>query len=179
MITGLTALFSVLTSGAGGGIIGGIFGLFKQGQERKERVEMARLELERDEMEYKNASEERKHALIMLEKGAEMEAMKIETEAEAHIEVANQKSLGKAQDVFKSLKTTSGMDNYRASVRPTLSYWIAILFTIMIGWAFWKFNATIDDETGKTILIGMFSTLTFTLTSVVSFYYVSRRNNNK
>lgn len=176
MITAITALFTVLTSGAGGGILGGVFGIFRQSQERKERIEMARVELERDQLDYKNAKEERSHALLMLEKTGDIELETIKVESNAHIEVTNQKALSNAQEVFKDLNTTKGMDNYRASVRPSVAYWAVVLFTVMLSWSFWKFNETIDTETGKQILIGMFATLTFTLTSVISFYYVSRRN---
>lgn len=176
MLTTLTAIFTVLTSGAGGGLLGGIFGIFKQSQERKERVEMARINLERDNLEYQNAKAERDHALLMLDKGGEIEVEKIQTEADAEIEVAHQSALSSAQEVFNNLKTTSGMDNYRASVRPTLAYWGAILFSSMLGWAFYKYHGLIDAETGKQILVGMFSTLTFIVTSITTFYYVARRN---
>jgi hypothetical protein len=46
----------------------------------------------------------------------------------------------------------------------------------MLAWSFWKFNDQLDSETGKLILLGLFSTLSFIVTSVISFYYVSRRN---
>ena len=176
MLTAVSGLFAVLTSGAGGGLLGGIFGIFKQSQERKERVEMARINLERDDLEYQNARQEREHALLILEKGGEIEIEKVKTEAEAEIEVAHQSALSSAQDAIKNLKTTSGMDNYRGGVRPTLAYWGALLFTIMLCWAFWKFGDTIDPDTGKQILIGMFSTLTFIITSIITFFYVARRN---
>lgn len=176
MLTTLTALFSVLTSGAGGGLLGGIFGIFKQSQERKERVEMARINIERDNLEYQNAKAERDHALLMLDKGGEIEVEKVQVEAEAEIEVAHQSALSSAQEVFKNLKTSTGMDNYRASVRPSLAYWGATLFTVMLCWAFIEFHSTIDAEIGKQILVGMFSTLTFIVTSITTFYYVSRRN---
>ena len=176
MLTALSGLFTVLTSGAGGGLLGGIFGIFKQSQERKERVEMARINLERDDLEYQNAKQEREHALLILEKGGEIEVEKVKTESEAEIEVAHQSALSSAQDALKNLKTTSGMDNYRGSVRPTLAYWGAILFTVMLCWAFWKFGGTIDKDAGKQILIGMFSTLTFIITSIITFFYVARRN---
>ena len=176
MFTAVTALFSVLTSGAGGGLLGGIFGIFKQSQERKERVEMARINVERDQLEYKNAQAEREHALLILDKGGEIEVEKIQVESEAEIEVAHQSALSSAQEVFSRLKTSSGMDDYRASVRPTLAYWGAFLFTAMLCWAFYQYHDLIDDETGKQILVGMFSTLTFIVTSITTFYYVSRRN---
>ena len=177
MFTAITALFSVFTSGAGGGLLGGIFGLFKQSQEKKERVEMARIDLERDAAGYANDKEERAHALIMLDKGAKLEVEKIQIESEASIDIENQKSLSSAQEVFKNLDTSTETDDYRARVRPNLAYWGVALFTLALGWAFYEFKDTIDPETGKQILVGMFSTLTFIVTSITTFYYVSRRNN--
>jgi hypothetical protein len=187
MLSALTALFTVLTSGAGGGLIGGLLGIFKQSQERRERVEMAKVNLERDRMEYENAQKERAHALLMLEKGSEMELQKIQaegaldlqktqTEAEAEIEVSHQAALSSAQEALKTLQTSTKMDDFRASVRPVLAYWGAGMFSIMLVWAFLTFNDTIDKDTGKQILVGMFSTLTFIVTSIVTFYYVARRN---
>ena len=172
----ISAILAILSSSAGGGLLGGFFGLFKQSQERKERVEMARVNLERDNLEYKNAQAERDHALLVLEKGGQIELEKIQTESDAEIEVAHQSALSSAQDALKGLKTTTGMDNFRASVRPVLAYWGALIFTIMLVWAFSEFSDTIDKETGKEILMGMFATLTFIVTSVVTFYYVARRN---
>lgn len=176
MITAISTIFTLLTSGAGGGIVGGIFGIFKQKQERKERVEMAKINLERDKLEYENAQKERDHALVMLEKGAELELRKVQTEAEAEIEVSHQAALSSAQEALKHLKTSSKMDDFRASVRPVLAYWGAIIFTSMLAWAFVKFNSTIDEQTGRNILTGLFGTLTFIVTSITTFYYVARRN---
>lgn len=176
MFTAITALFSVFTSGAGGGLMGGIFGLFKQSQERKERVEMARINVERDNAGYANDKEERAHALIMMEKGASIELEMVQTETEASIDIENQKALSSAQEVFKGLDTSTETDDYRARVRPNLAYWGVSLFTLALAWAFWEFKDTIDAETGKQILVGMFATLTFIVTSITTFYYVSRRN---
>jgi len=176
MLETLTAVFAVLTSGAGGGLLGGVFAIFKQREERKERVEMEKINLQRDQIEYQNAEAEREHSLIMLKEGGRLEVEKIQTESEAEIEVAHQSALSSAQEVFAKLKTSTGMDDYRSSVRPTLAYWAAALFTAMLIWAFFEFHKTIDEETGKQILIGMFGTLTFIVTSVISFYYISRRN---
>ena len=176
MLSTITALFSILSSGAGGGIVGGIFGLFKQSQERKERVAMAEIDVKRDILEYKNAEAERNHALVMLDKAGSLELEKVQTEAEAEVEVTHQNALSAAQDVFKNLNTSRGLDNYRASVRPTLAYWGAGLFSVMLCRAFYKYNGTIDEETGKQILLGMFGTLTFIVTSITAFYYLSRKN---
>ena len=176
MIEAISGIFAVLTSGAGGGLLGGMFGIFKQSQERKERVAMAQINLKRDQLEYQNAKAERDHALIMLDKTGELELRKVEAEADAEIEVTHQSALASAQDALKNLKTSSGMDDFRASVRPVLAYWGAILFTAMLGWAFYTYRDTIDSEIGKQILIGMFATLTFIVTSIITFYYVARRN---
>lgn len=177
MLTTITALFSVFTSGAGGGLLGGIFGLFKQSQEKKERVEMARIDLERDAAGYANDKEERAHALIMLDKGAKLEVEKIQIESEASIDIENQKSLSSAQKAeFSKLQTSSWIDNVRASVRPVLAYWSMALFTYMLYWAFDEYGSEIDKDLGKQILVGMFSTLTFIATSVTTFYFVSRKN---
>lgn len=169
-------VFSILTSGAGGGIVGGILGIFKQSQERKERVEMATINLKRDQLDYQNQKAEREHALTLLEKTGEIELAKIETETEAEVEITHQQALASAQDALKTLNTTSGMDNFRASVRPVLAYWGAFLFSIMIAWAFAKYHGTIDQNTGKEILLSLFSTLTFIVTSIITFYFVSRAN---
>lgn len=177
MLTALTGIITVLTSGAGGGILGGVFGLFKQSQERKERIELEKIQVERDRLDIEDRKLEREHQLTMLEKGAELKIQEVQTEAEAEMEIANQAALQTAQKAeFSKLNTTSSMDNYRASVRPTLAYWAAILFSLALGYAFYKWNAKIDQDTGKQILLGMFGTLSFTVTSVVTFYYVSRRN---
>lgn len=176
MIEAISGIFAVITSGAGGGLLGGIFGILKQSQERKERIAMVELNLKRDQLEYRNAKLEREHALMMLDKTGDIELKRAESEAQVEMEVAHQSALSSAQDALKSLKTSSSMDDYRASVRPTLAYWGAILFTVMLGWAFAGYRDTIDQDTGKQILTGMFSTLTFIATSVTTFYFVSRRN---
>lgn len=177
MLTAISGIITLLSSGAGGGILGGFFGLFKQSQERKERIEMEKIQVERDRIDAEDRKLEREHQLTMLERGAELQIEQAQTEAEAEMEVANQAALQTAQKAeFSKLSTTSGMDNYRASVRPTLAYWAATLFSLALGYAFYRWNAKIDPETGKEILLGLFGTLSFTVTSIVTFYYVSRRN---
>jgi len=173
----LTGILTALSTGAGGGLLGGLFGLFKQSQERKERVEMARIELERDTAEYTNDKAEREHALSMLEKGGRLEIEKVMTESEAEIEVSHQATLGAATIAeFSNLNTSSWMDNFRASIRPSLAVWASALFTTMLVWAFCEYSDKITAEEGKVILLGLFATLEFTVSSVVTFYYVSRRN---
>lgn len=177
MIETIGTILGLLGSGAGGGLLGGLFGIWKQSQERKERAEMARIELERDQMEYSNAREEREHALLLLEKGAQIEVDKIEAETEAEMEIANQAALATAQKAeFSKLSTTSGMDNFRASIRPILALWAWLLFNVMLGWAFWEFSDQITADMGLQILLGLFATLNFTVSSIVTFYYVARRN---
>lgn len=173
----IATLLAVLTSGAGGGIVGAITGIFKQSQERKERVAMAELELKRDEAEYANAQAQRAHELVLLEKGAKIELDKIETEADMEIEVSHQETLGQAQIAeFKNLNTSSWMDNLRASVRPVLAYWFTFIFNVMLIWAFMEYSDQLTDSDGKDILLGLFGTLSFTVTGIVTFYYVTRRN---
>jgi hypothetical protein len=172
----IATLLALLTSGAGGGIVGGIFGIFKGGQERKERVEMAKINIQRDMLEYKNAEAERSHALTMIGKQGEIKLETIQTEAEAEIEVTHMEAMGDAQKVFKDLKTTTWMDNFRASVRPVLAYWAVILFSVMTIWAFAKFSDEITAVEGKELLMKLIATLVFTVSSIIAFYYVSRRN---
>jgi hypothetical protein len=171
-----TALLGLLTSGAGGGIVGGILGIFKQSQERKERVAMAELNVKRDMLEYKNAKDERDHALVMLDKQGEIKLETIQTESEAEIEITHVKALGEAQSVFGNLKTSSKMDDFRASVRPVLAYWAITIFSVMLVWAFAEFAGQLTAAEGMKILIQLISTLLFTVSSITAFYYVSRRN---
>lgn len=183
MLTAIASLFTVFTSGAGGGIVGGLFAIFNKKQEAGERIELAKISASRDVADYANSEAERKHELLVLQKNAdlgikqaEVELQKVESESNTAMEVANLEALGKAQEGLNKLKTSTSLDNYRGSVRPTLAYWAAFLFTIMLIWAFARFGKAIEVEVGKQILIGMFATLTFIITSVISFYYVSRRN---
>lgn len=162
----IETIFTLLTSGAGGGLLGGIFGLFKQREERKERLAVAELNLKRDEMEYA-------HERSMLD----AQLQQTQLEAEKEIEVANQRAVNTAQRSFANLSTTSGIDNFRASVRPVLAYWAITAFTVMLAWAFAEYVHMISQDEGLKILLGMFATLNFTVTSVVTFYYVARRNN--
>jgi hypothetical protein len=173
----ITTLIALLSSGAGGGLLGGIFGLFKQSQERKERVEMAHIELDRDTAEYANDQAERDHTLLVLEKSGRLEIEKVATESEAAMEISNQDARGAAViSEFKNLNTSGGLDNFRASIRPLIAVWAVSLFSYMLVWAFSKYSAGLSAVEGKEILLNLFATLSFTITSVVTFYYVSRRN---
>lgn len=173
----LTTLFTVLTSGAGGGIFGGILGLFKSSQENKKEIALAKIEKDREVAEYANAAEQRKHDLMVIEKTGQLKLDEIETEAEMEIEVAHQATLGKATVAeFRNLNTSTWMDNLRASVRPVTAYWFSLLFSWMLIWAFWRYADKITPDEGKQILLGLFSTLTFAVTSILSFYFVARSN---
>lgn len=183
----ISAILGLFSSGFGGGLFGGIFGLAKQFLERGERAQQRKDDLDRDRLEYDNADKERSHALVMLNRAAELnlEQSKVEAaadlaeteaETEAEVAVANQKALNSAQDVFKNLKTSKGMDNYRGSVRPTLAFYYTILFSAILWWFFDDYAGVITDEEGKSILLALIATLNFTVTSIVTFYYVSRRN---
>lgn len=172
----LTTALAVLTSGAGGGIVGGILAILKRGQDRKERIELERIALEREKADYLNAKEEREHALTMLQAGAQIELEKVQTEAEAEMEVSHQNALSNAQKVLGKLKTSTWMDNYRASVRPTLAYFVTFVFSVAGAWAFTEFASQLTPQDGGKILLGMFATLTFAFTSIITFYYVARKD---
>lgn len=172
----LAGILSILTSGAGGGLIGGIMGLFRQRSESKERVELAKLAIERDSLEYREANLEREHQVIMLNSGAKIELDRVITETEAQAEIATVSALGKAQKVFANLKTSTWMDNYRASVRPTFAYFIMTMFTVFLAWSFVQHSDGIEPTQGAVILIGLLDTLVFMVTSITSFYFVSRPN---
>lgn len=172
----LTTLFTLLTSGAGGGLLGGIFGLFRKSQEVKERIELEKIQMQREEYQRQDRASQRDHEVKILEMGGDIDLKQSINEWQGRIEVANQAALSKAQDSLNNLNTTSGMDNYRASVRPTQAYWITVMFTVMIGWAFSKWHGLITDEAGYEIMMGMFSTLSFAFTSVIMFYFVNRNN---
>lgn len=174
----VSGLFAALTAGSGGGVLGGLFGgvigLFKKHQDRKERVEMAKLEIMRDRMEAERDEKRQAHEIAILSKGGELELQKIQAETTAQVDTANQSALANAQDALGRLNTTPKMDNYRASVRPTLAYWAALVFSAMGVWAFYEYSGMISPETGGALLTGVFATIGFTLNSVIAFYYVSR-----
>lgn len=172
----ITGIFTILTSGAGGGIIGGLLGLFRKSQEMKERIEFERLQIEREENQRVDRDNQRNHDMEMLRMGGDIDLQQSINEWNSKIEIANQQALSKAQDGLNNLNTTSGMDNYRASIRPTLAIWVSVLFTVMLVWSFYKWNHLIDNETGYEILMGLFATLSFSFTSVIVFYYVNRNN---
>ena len=174
MISGIVAL---LTSGAGGGIVGGLFGLFRQWGERKERVQMAEIELQRDQLEAQERQKDREHESMMLEKGATLQLQQTVAEGEIEADIAAVKARGKAAWAeFRNLNTSTWMDNVRASVRPVFAYYVMIVFSILLFWAFGKFNDTITADVGAELLMDLISTLIFMLTSITAFYYVSRRN---
>jgi hypothetical protein len=177
----MSAILAMLLGGSGGGVLGslfgGVFGLFKQNMDRKERIELERIRIERDKIDLDNDREERNHQLLLLEKTGGIQLKEAQTEAEAEMEIAYQDNFGKAQMAeFSGLITTPKMDNYRSSVRPTLAYWFSALFSVLLIWAFCAFSDLILPDEGKLILTGLFATLTFTVSNIITFYYVSRKN---
>lgn len=182
-----TSIIALLGSGSFGGLLGGAFSLIKQWLDRGERAQQRADTLARDRLEYEEAERERAHSLLILSRTAEAGLRQAETESaaalamteaqtEAEIAVANQQALSAAQGVFAGLKTSSWMDNYRGGVRPTLALYFSALFSICLWWFFDTYADTITDEEGKTALLGLVATLNFTVTSIVTFYFVSRRN---
>lgn len=171
------SLFSLLTTGAGGGIVGGILALFRTAGERKERLEMRKLEIQRDAMEYEAQEKSRSHELAMLERGAELKLKQAETEGEIAADIAN--STAKTAAVateFANLNTSSWVDNCRAMIRPILALFFTAFFTVIFLWAFNQYRDQLTPVDGKEILMGLFLTLEFAVTSILSYYYVSRRN---
>ncbi len=172
-----TALFSLLTSGAGGGIVGGVLALFRTAGERKERLESKKIDLERDAMEYANIRATQSHEKDMLTAGAEIALKQAETEGEIAADITNSTSKGKAVvSEFKDLNTSGWVDNTRALIRPVLSIFFTVFFTIIFLWSFNQYRDQLTAIDGKEILMGLFLTLEFAVTSILSFYFVSRRN---
>lgn len=170
-------IFEVLATGAGGGIVGGVLGLFRQWGERRERLEYERLQLERDQLEASERASDRAHELEMAQQGAASALAQVQAEGEAAAEVANQGALEAAQRAeFGGLDTSRWMDNLRASVRPVFAYWVMIVFSAMVGYFAIRFYDQITPETGSEILLALIDTLVFMVTSITTFYYVSRRN---
>lgn len=170
------ALASILTAGTGGGLIGTVAGLFKQSRELKHEARMEEIRLERDREDRLAREAEREHEIDMLDKRSEAktEQVKVETEAQAEIEAL--RGRGEAQTAeFSNLDTSQWMDNFRASVRPTLAYGYSLLFTALLCWAFAAFHDQITQDHGAEILLGLFTTLEFAATSAISFYFAARR----
>lgn len=173
----LSGLLSVLTTGASGGIVGGILALFRTAGERKERLALKEIELKRDQAEYADARAREQHQLTMLEKGAQLELEKTQTEGEIAADLAHQQTLSTAQVAeFQKLNTSRWMDNWRASVRVFLGYSFTAVFFAALFWAFGTYRDDITADQGLEILIGLFATLEFGVSSVISFYLVARAN---
>lgn len=167
---------SLLVGGAGGGILGGVFGLARHFMDSRKTVNLAELELKRDKLDAEESQRERNHALTMLEKKADVKLAETEATIQGEIDVAHSKTLAVAQDKeFRSLNTSKKMDNYRASVRPTLAYWFSAIFSVFAFWAFYKFNHLLASS-AETIMLELIATLTFIVTSIITFFYVSRPN---
>jgi len=172
----LVEVFGLLASGAGGGLLGGIFGLFKKHQEASLAVKLRALELDQAREDNKEAAREREHTLMLIEKQGDVSLAETEAEVQGQIDVAHSKALAVAQDKeFGGLKTSRKMDNYRASVRPTLAYWYSFVFSVFGGWAFSEFHTVLAPH-AQTIMMGFIGTLTFLVSSMGTFYFVSRDN---
>lgn len=172
-----STIVTLLTSGAGGGIVGGILALFRTAGERKERLELEKLSVQRDQMEIEDRRATERHDLAMLEKGAEVKIQQAQAEGEIAADIENTRQRGMAAAAeFTGLKTTSGMDNFRAAIRPALASIFTVFFICVFLWAFAQYREQLTASDGKEILLGLFATLEFAVTSIISFYYVSRRN---
>lgn len=172
-----TAILGILTTGAGGGIVGGLLALFRTSGERKERLALAQLELDRDRMDAAEAAKEHDRAKEMIALNASVQLQKVETETDAEIEIEGMKALDSAQIAeFANLNTSTWVDNWRAIIRPALCTALSFIFFGMLIWAFAKYNDEITATEGKEILAGLFLTLEFGVNAAWSFYYVARRN---
>ena len=167
-------IMTIATGGVGGGLIGSIVGLCKAKIDNTRETAMETLRADRERAEYLEGEKERAHELQMMQADTVGRERIAETEGSAAADIEHMRAMGKAQAVFAGLKTSRFMDNYRGSVRPTLAYWTNFVFTLMLGWAFYKFHAQITADQGAQILIGLIATLTFLVTSQNSFYYVQR-----
>lgn len=179
----IEAIFAVLTSGAGGGIIGAFTGLWNKAGERKERIAMANIEsareetrLARDKVEAEERQKERDHILEHAKLSGSIDLEKSQSESEASIELANMTALGDAQSAFNNLNTSTKMDDLRGSVRPVFAYYLMAAFSGALAWFALTFSDQITPEVGGDILMKLILTLIFMVTSMTSFYYVSRRN---
>ena len=171
------ALLGLFTSVAGGGIIGSFTGLIKNLMDSRERSKIAQIGLDRDRLDMEAASLEHTRALELIEKGASIDLAKTRTEGEAAIEVTTAESRGAAViSEFKSLNTTTFMDNLRGSVRPVFAYLVMGVFGYMLFMVWKQYGGLITAEQGLALLIVLIDTLVFMVTSITSFYYVSRRN---
>lgn len=169
-------LVGLLVSGAGGGVLGGVFGLARHFMDSKKLVRLAEIELKRDKMDADESERERSHALLLIEKQADVSLAETEATIQGEINVAHSKTLAASQDKeFGRLNTTRKMDNYRASVRPTLAYWFSLIFSVFLFWSFYNFSDTLSDIAPQ-LMAGLLSTLTFIVTSIITFFYVSRPN---
>lgn len=174
------ALVSILTSGASGGLIGTVAGLFTKSKELKHEQEMARIQLERDIEDRKARESERQHEMQMLEvRGSQqITQTQLESEARAELEVIKARGQGQMAE-FGNLNTSGWMDNLRASVRPLLAYLYTGVFMVFLGWAFASYRSEISPDEGAEILFSLFLILEFMVTSVGTFYYIQRRSSQR
>jgi len=174
----IATLITLLTSGAGSGIVGGIFGIFRQWGDRKERVRMAEIGLENRRVEAEEAQKVREHGLVMLKESADLALIQTKVEMDGAAAIANQQAQAAAQTAeFSNLDTkTSSVDKLRGSVRPVMAYWVMTMFNLALAYSFYKWADKITPVEGKEILLLLVSTLLFMATSITTFYYVSRKN---
>jgi len=171
-------ILAIFTSGAGGNIMGGILALFKTAGERKERIELRRLDIEQDNLEYAEAEKLRAHERETTQQDADNAIRQTETEGDIAAEVATVTSRGQAVVAeINNLKTSQWVDNIRALMRPLLVTWAVSFFTGMFIWAFGKYSGLITQAEGIEILKGMFLTLNFAVNASIQFYLVARSNN--
>tara|TARA_R110002012_G_scaffold61450_1_gene161099 strand:+ start:1642 stop:2166 length:525 start_codon:yes stop_codon:yes gene_type:complete len=168
-------LVGLLVGGAGGGVLGGVFGLARHFMDSRKSVSMENIKLDRDKLDAEESKKEREHALLLIEKQSDVRLAETEARIEGEISIEHSKALREGQKVFHGLKTTSKMDNYRASVRPTLAYWFSVIFSGFLFWSFYNFSDTLI-QSAPQMMIGLVSTLTFIVTSIITFFYVSRPN---
>lgn len=172
----LESILAIVSTGAGGGVVGAITGLFTKRMDHKREIELANIELKSAVLESKDAQAERDFQINITTKRGEIELKKTNAETAAAIDIAHSAALGEAQSVFKNLKTSEKMNNFRMSVRPFLAYAFTFVYFVMLVWAFDKYAQLISATEGHGILIMLIQTLNFTVSSLISFYFVARRN---
>lgn len=170
-------LLALLTAGTGGGLIGGATGLVSKLIDMRHAARMEEVRLKREEQARIERQDEMAHELALHAAGALAAREQAEVQAEADAIKGQMEALKAGQAAeFTTLKTTSGMDNYRASVRPTLAYVVSTVFLSLCLWAFYEFASTITVAEGAALLKNLIVTLESMATAIIAFYYVSRSN---
>lgn len=174
------AITSILVSGAGGGIVGIVSGLFKKGMDLRHEAKLEEIRLERDREDRIAREIEQGHEIEMLQlrQQGRVEQAQVETEGQAEIEALRGQMEAQRHE-FGNLSTSTWMDNLRSSVRPVLAYKYSFLFTALLFWAFWRFSSMITADQGLTLLTGLMNTLEFAVMAIIGFYYVQRPGHNR